>query len=254
VTAEQTVGVEDALLRISGRLPGAIRFRLLNSLENFRRASCLLNIDLEMASFRAITGEEEAATALIKAIQLRRYEHAFRFNARNHLHKVAVMACVTAIAKAMGPMLQHLELVIDFDKPRIDVKVPLSTFGVNNAEDLAIQLIEPLGLVHTKPGVHEHHLYDGALAALAGEANFNSIANMAAAASNDRNKLLYASDSAMPTSKANARSIEIRQSRAFTLLVLAIMVLQSRSHLPMVRQGILAFLSIIDRLPPKVLE
>lgn len=62
-----------ALRQITQKLPGNIRFRALNALEHFGRAIDLIEIDKAMASFRAITGEEEAASALMLAVALRRY-------------------------------------------------------------------------------------------------------------------------------------------------------------------------------------
>lgn len=247
IPAEFTV--KEGLTRIVPALPGSVKFRMQNALESLERAKKIFEVDREIASFRAITGEEEAATALIKAIQLRGYEHAHEFNSRDHLHKAAVLACVNAIAITMQPMLAEFNLTFHFEKRRIDVKLPLSNFGVDGAADLAIQLVEPLGLLHAKTGIAEHSLYDGALAALAGKANFDNIRRMVSDVANARNRLLYASDSALPASNATMQDIHARENRCHTMLVLAIMVLQTREHLPMVRQAILAFLNVISRLP-----
>lgn len=64
--------IQEALGRLTATLPGAIRYRFENTLENADRSFALLSCDREMASFRAITAEEEAATALIKCLQQRR--------------------------------------------------------------------------------------------------------------------------------------------------------------------------------------
>lgn len=241
--------VEDALRRLEPDLPGTVRHRVKNALESFDRSSRLFEIDKEMASFRAITGEEEAATALIKSVQLRGYEYADLFNPWNHFHKAAVIACVGAVATTLKPILGEFQLVFDFDKRRIDVKVPLSAFGIQGSRPLAMQPVEPLGVTFSRPGVKSQNLYDDILKNLAEDASFNDIKKMVTAAAKDRNRLLYASDSAVPRSMATELSIRNRKRRAHTLLVLAIMVLQTRDHLPMVREGILAFLGIISRLP-----
>lgn len=246
--------IKEALKHIAPGVPGSVRYRMQNSLDNFERATNLYDLDREMASFRAITGEEEAATALIKAIQLRGYDHASEFNPREHIHKAAVLACVSAIGRTMQPMLGEFDLTVNFEKRRIDVKLPLSNFGVKGADHLVLQPVEPLGLVHAKAGLDEHELYSGALANLAEQASFNDIKRMVSDLANARNRLLYASDSALPSSKATMDSLRTRESRAHTMLVLAIMVLQSRQHLPMVKQAILAFLGIISRLPAAYTE
>jgi hypothetical protein len=231
---------------------GAVKFRLLNTLEHFDRSSRLFGSDREMASFRAITGEEEAATALIKAIQLRRYRHAEEFKPRDHQHKAAVIACVMAIAKAVFPILREFQLVFDFQRKRVDVKIPLSNFDLAGLEHLAIQPVEPLDFVHTREGLSETRLFEEVLEGLATQSNFNSIKRMVSEQANARNRLLYASDSSLPYSQATQISIENRKRNALILLVLAVMVLQSRKHQGLVRQTILAFLGVISKLPPEV--
>jgi hypothetical protein len=182
-------------------------------------------------------------------VYLRRYEHARKLNPRDHVHKAAVMACVGAVAVTLRPILGEFQLVFDFEKRRVDVKIPLSTFGVKGGEDYAIQPVEPLGHTFTRPGVEERNLYDEVLHGLAEQGSFESIKKMVSVTANDRNRLLYASDAAAPRSKATTKSVQNRKSRALTMLVLSIMVLQSREQLPMVREAILAFLGIIARLP-----
>lgn len=159
--------VWQALRRLHVKLPKALRYRFESTLNHLDRAFALLEIDREMASFRAITAEEEAATALIRCIQLRRYNFANKFNPRDHQHKAAVMACVMAIGSDLQPMLQEFQLIFDFSLPRVDVKIPLSNFGVIGGDEYAIQLVEPLDLVHTKEGVSESELFSDALRGLA---------------------------------------------------------------------------------------
>jgi hypothetical protein len=224
---------------------------MLNTFEHFRRALLLLEVDREMASFRAITGEEEAATALIKAMQLRKYPDAKRFNARDHQHKVAVRACVLAIANQLHPALREFQLTFNFETKRIDIKIPLSNFGVNGGDNYCVQPVEPLDFLHSQPGADENSLFEGALQSFAKRSNFEGIKRMVAELSNSRNRLLYASDAAVPKSVATAEMIENRRSSAMILLVIGIMILQSRKHLGLVLQASQAFLRIIDKLPPE---
>lgn len=115
---------ERCLKRMAQKLPGAIGVRFTSTLEHIDRARTLFPIDREMASFRAITGEEEAATALMMAIQSKRYQGADQFKAWNHQHKAAVIACVMAVSRTLQPLLKEYQLIFDFEKCRIDVKVP----------------------------------------------------------------------------------------------------------------------------------
>lgn len=219
-----------------------------NALDHFERSFRLFSSDREMASFRAITGEE-AATALIKAIQLRGYPNAKQFLPRDHRHKAAVIACALAIGTTMRPALQEFQLIFDFQKNRIDVRIPLSNFGVVGCERYAVQPVEPLAIVYTKPNRPEHDLFSDELQRLAEGEKLENIKRLVARQANARNKLLYASDSAPPSSQATLSGIEQRKQRAITLLMIAVMVLQSREHLALVKQATFAFLDVISKLP-----
>lgn len=203
--------IERSIRLLAPQLPGAVHFRMLNSLDHFDRAMNLFAVDREIASFRAITGQEEAATALIKAIQLRAYPNSRLFHSQNHTHKAAVIACVEAIASEMRPMLARFQLTFNYEQRRCDIVIPVSNFGVETENDLAIQFDEPLNLVHSKSGVKDDSLYVSTLASLASETSYQDIRRMVADQANARNTLLYASDCALPASKATLDGIEWRK-------------------------------------------
>lgn len=242
--------LEAHLRRLASTMPATVKFRVLNALEHFERAFRLLEIDREMASFRAITGEEEAASALINAIQLRRYPHAKAINSRDHQHKAAVIACMIAVARDVIPILKQFQLVFNFDKRRVDLKVPLSNFDIPGAESFAVQPVEPLDLVRGTDGADGGDPFTAALRDLAIESNYENVRRMVSAQANGRNTLLYASDSDLPKSRVSYGAIVNRKMKALTLLVVSAMVLQSRKHQSLVCQAIDAFLRVISRLPP----
>jgi hypothetical protein len=242
------------LRRLHVKLPKALRYRFENSLNHIDKAFLLLEIDREMASFRAITAEEEAATGLIRCIQLREYGSAAQFNSRDHRHKAAVLGCVLAIGSSLHPMLKEYQLIFDYNKPRIDIRVSLSNFDVAGGDGYAIQINEPLDLVSTKEGVSESELYGAALHGLAEQSGFENIKRLVAVRANDRNTLLYASDSAVPASKATTEGLRQRRNNAVTLLVLTVMIWQKKGEQALVRAAILAFLGVISKLPEPEIE
>lgn len=241
--------IGQALRRLHVKLPGVLRYRFESALNHLDRAFALLEIDREMASFRAITAEEEAATALIRCIQLRQYNFANKLNPWDHRHKAAVMACVMAIGSNLQPMLKEFQLIFDFSLPRVDLKVPLSNFEVVGGDEYAIQFVEPLDLVHTREGVPESELFGDALRGLAEQSRFENIKRLVAAQANARNTLLYASDSAVPISNVTVGGLRERRNRAVTLLILTVMIWQKKEEQALVRHSILAFLGVMSKLP-----
>lgn len=236
-------------MRIADKLPGVLKHRFHNTLDHISRSFELIEIDREMASFRAITAEEEAATALIRCVQLRKYQFSKSFNARDHQHKAAIMSCVMAIGSTLAPLLAEFQLVFNFSKPRIDVKVPLSNFGVKGGDELAIQFVEPLDLIHKRDGFADRELFDDALKGLAERSQFETIKKMVAEQANARNKLLYASDSGVPVSRATMAGLRARRNRSLALLVITVMIWQVKREQNLVTQAIVAFLNIMDKLP-----
>lgn len=154
-----------------------------------------------------------------------------------------------ALQEPLRPILSEFQLVMDYAKGRIDVKVPLSNFGVQGGEAIALQPVEPLDLLHSKHGKDDDYAFEDELEALAEGAKFESVKDMVAAMANSRNRLLYASDTELPRSEASPQQLDARHSRAIALLVIAVMILQSKKKLATVRQALPVVLTVIGKLP-----
>lgn len=235
------------LKRIAQKVRKPIRMRMVNALDHFERSIMLFDLDREMSSFRVLTGQEEAATALMMALQTKGYEGASYFNLRSHKHKAAVGACVTAIAQTLQPLLSNYEMDFNFARCRIDVRLPLGGVRDEDGRPLFLQFQEPLGLLHANEGEEEPNIFKGALDDLMNPGGFRSVSAMVKAQANLRNNLLYASDQSLPRSSASAEQFTWRYSISLTMLVLTVMVLQAPPNQPLPRQAMPAFLSIVQR-------
>jgi hypothetical protein len=92
------------------------------------RASKLKGIDPEMAAFRALTAEEEAASALIHSLKWHRYKLSEQLKPRDHIQKAAVYPFFLAVEGLLArgvPREADPQLEIDESspKPRIRIKV-----------------------------------------------------------------------------------------------------------------------------------
>ncbi|MBD3730399.1 MAG: hypothetical protein IE933_11905 [Sphingomonadales bacterium] len=241
--------IAKGLRKLSARVPRSVATRISSTLNHFEKSHALRDTDLEMASFRAICGEEEAAAAVISALYHRKYPNASGLNIKNHQHKWAIVGCMLALSVPLRPILGEFQLQMDFAKGRIDVKIPLSNFGVRGGERVALQPVEPLDLLHYKHGKDDDYAFEDELAALAEGAKFKDIKDMVAAMANSRNRLLYASDTELPKSEARSHDLDARYARAITLLVIAVMILQSKNRLSTVKQALPAVLTVIGKLP-----
>lgn len=237
------------LRELSTRVPRSVATRIGSTLNHFEKSRALREADLEMASFRAICGEEEAAAAIISALYHRKYPNASALNIKNHQHKWAIVGCMLALSERLLPDLNKFHMQMDFSKARIDVKIPFSNFGVEGGEAMVLQPDEPLDILYYNPRKDADYAFEDELAALAEGAKFKSIKDMVAAMANSRNRLLYASDTELPRNEDTSQQLDARHSRAITLLVIAVMILQSNKKLATVRQALLAVLTVIGKLP-----
>jgi hypothetical protein len=93
------------------RLPA--RAAAAHALRHIRRAWRLRSVDREMAVFRAITAEEEAATALIRSLRRIGYIGAKVLDERNHQIKAGVWPMILAINNVIAKAQLPIELHVD---------------------------------------------------------------------------------------------------------------------------------------------
>jgi hypothetical protein len=239
--------LEEAIEKLN---PPRVRHACRSALNHLRKAWRLHPIDAEMSLFRAITAEEEAATAVIRALNVRKYPNAERLKERQHPHKAAIWPFITAIADKLAEKnvaMPTVSLRVE-GEPRIELSI-----------DIAGQagLEQPLWGTPDEPfnwtfwsdrtGPFKPHDFSEELAALADEKGARDIESYIADEANRRNQLLYASDQGIP-SVAFADSLLIgRRQRVTVMLVITIAILQTQVHQLFLVQCLDALLRTISR-------
>ncbi len=239
------------LRRAVVNLPNAVRYRAVNAFQGFERSKVLFPIDREMASFRAITAEEEAAAALFHSLKIRRYPGAELLDPKLHNHKAAVGFFLEAVKYAV---VRDIELTITLtlteDPPALTVAFPVSQFGVEMPENTHIVMAEPLGVHGTQSGGVPADYFDSAVNKVAGDRRVDKLIDKAA---NARNRILYAHDTGLPKSEVTLASINNRERRAENCILLAIAVLQVDTHQAFAVQCLQGFLKVIGRPQQEVI-
>ena len=98
------------------KMPAPPKWPAFNSIRHLNRAWIIKDIDPQMALFRAITAEEEAATALFLSLKRRGYDGADCLKKKDHLHKNAVIPFIDAISRVFakfGPQMPPTEIFFD---------------------------------------------------------------------------------------------------------------------------------------------
>ena len=200
---------------------------------HLRKAWILHPIDSEMSLFRAITAEEEAATALIRALQEKRYPNADRLKSHAHPHKASIWPFITAFSDKLGEKnipLPHVALRIEGD-PRIELSIDIGgTAGLD--QPLWGTPDEPFNwsMWSDYTGEMKPHDFSVELAALASRKGAKSISDYITTEANGRNRLLYASDGGIPVVFFADSLLLDRRMRVTVMLTLTIAIMQTRKH------------------------
>jgi hypothetical protein len=221
-----------------------------SALRHLEKSQILLDVDLEMAAFRAITAEEEAASGLMHCLKEQRYPGANILNPRDHPQKHAVIAFLKAVSR-MPAELQtvhgfqfHLELNKSHKKPKLQLafRHPVLFPGATMRPE------PPLGFLATtgdKPRSFAPFLSE--LAANHDQANFLSHIRFLA---NYRNRILYADESGVPVILEIPSGAQDEWKRnVFALLFGYLLIKPYKEHQLFVSQLLSSFLVALNKVP-----
>lgn len=240
--------LEDVLRLAVQKLQKPVRMRAVNSLDGFDRAFALLDVDREMASFRAITAQEEAAAALFRSLQIRNYPGSERLDLRWHDHKAALWPVLDAARMAIGEAFRQVEFSISADPPEIRVALKLANLVENLPPDLArahLQLVHPLDVLRSSGGKPDD--FAAEIQKIVEVHGGAPIRDHVRSVANSRNTILYASDQSLPKSAATRETLAQRKQQAVMALCLCVGVLQTRQHQNYALQALECFLRILDK-------
>lgn len=242
----------EGLLTAARKLTGRPKWASVHAILGLKRAWRIAPIDPEMALFRAITAEEEAATALITALKIRRYPNAERLNHKDHGHKNGLYPFVRGIeimfAESGWPS-PTLRLQHEGRTPRIDVHIPSEAIGL--APGRQVTPNEPLNLTaHRIPSDSSERIvedFSNQLQALAQGRGAKDIAEVIATEANLRNRLLYAADNGVPKVDNVDPELIARRKRILLLVGLTITILQTKAHQLFAVQAVQAYVGVLGR-------
>lgn len=241
--------LEEVLRLTIQKFPKPVRMRAVNSFDGFDRAFALFDVDREMASFRAITAEEEAAAALFKALQVRKYPGSARLDLWRHDHKAALWPVLDAARMAIGEAFSEVEFSISADPAKIRVALKLANLVENLPEDLVkaqIELVHPLHVLRSSAGGRPDD-FGAQIQKIVKAHGKASIREHIRSVAKSRNNILYASDQSLPKSAATLESLAQRKKQAVMALCLCVGVLQTRQHQNYALQALDCFLRILDK-------
>lgn len=228
-----------------GRQPARMAVRHLE------RAWMIREIDPEMAVFRTITAEEEAATALIHALRRLNYPGAKRLYPRNHKHKAAVVPFFGLVRDWFAhlgfpdtQLFVHPNGVEERLNVRIEVTLP------DGSKRYAIPN-NPLEFEVRELGTSVPANLSRVIQDLANPTNAQAVRSRIAERANLRNRVLYASDEGLPNVELQAEKyLHAHGSEVFAVLAAYLLVDQYHAHQIFAAQLLRAFTDLADTLGP----
>jgi len=225
-------------------VPG--RHAARSAIRHIQRAWRLRDVDLEMAVFRAITGEEEAARAIFHSLQRRQYSGASRLNWRRHEHKAAVAPFFDIVVRFVNE-IPHLQAHLKWNKEDPSAFLEL---GIRIAGFPPRQWMYPIPPLNFSLSANEQvHDFAPEIAAVASDANIESIQHLIERRANERNRLLYASDEGIPNVGGPLDGyLRSQRDTIFRMLGVYMLIDPFPDQQLLVQQALNAFLTIVPRL------
>ena len=231
-----------------------------NAIAHIKKAWVLHPVDSEMSAFRAITAEEEAATAVIRALRFQKYPNAEKLNDRSHPHKSSIWPFILAVANKMDEKnIAEPKMSLRLDgEPRIELSIDIGS-QAGLVQSLWASPDEPFNfsMSSDRTGPFKIHDFSEELSEIASSSGARNIMEYVAAEANRRNQLLYASDQGIPSVEFEDSFLLRRRQRVTTLLALTIAIMQTKTHQLFLVQCLDALLRALQRFdgePPSFPE
>jgi hypothetical protein len=189
-----------------------------NSINHIKKANIIADIDKEMSAFRAITAEEEGASAIFYALRRRKYEYAEKLKPRDHRQKNAFAFLLGAVFKEFNETL-GLKFRYKIDTTTEHYKLKLILNFESNG--LNIQNEPPLDVSVKINGVP--HNFSEPLQRIA-ESNKSKVDKIVDERQNRRNRLLYASQQGIPAISSLNDFLIFQRELVYTLICFYLLI------------------------------
>lgn len=241
------------------KLRGRPRHCGFNALRGLKRAWAIAPLDPEMALFRAITAEEEAATAMMSALQRRRYPGASKLDPRSHVHKAGwspFLRTVESVMAESGFPTPRYRIDAEASPPRLDVFLPSEELGLEPGHLASPD--EPLNGVmragRLDQGTGRIMDFQAELQRRAEAGGKQDILALIREEANLRNVLLYASDNGFTVVERPDEFLIRRRRPVMLMLTLTVAILQTPKHQLLAVQVVEGYLRAIGKIPSDLFD
>lgn len=200
-----------------------------------------------MAVFRAITPEEEAATAIFASLRQLGYERANRLSLRSHIHKQAVIPFFRAIHDCFAEVGGGVSLARWWSAPRGAKKRLFLELAIPDRRTALAD--PPFGFTVTDPATGSPIDFEQNMREVVEGNGLNDTLEYLKERANRRNRLLYATEQGIPRLERPAEQFLLgAKKRVLLLLGVFCLIFPYRRKALFVQQALDAFLLLLGRV------
>lgn len=206
-----------------------------NALYHIEKAWEIKAIDPSMAALRAITGVEEAVTAIFHTLKRHKYKNAKSLNKDRHFHKAAAPPFLRAVAGVLSSLEIKTQIHLDQKQKNPKFMIAVAFPGVE-------------GIFYPEPPLHYEVLADSTPYDFAAEIekivtaqNAKTFCDYSNHLAGERNRILYASDKGIPVASVTDDHLLKRETLIVNLLVIFLLIAQYEERQLFVQQVLNAY-------------
>src|ERR1700687_4648027 len=225
-----------------------------HAFHHLERASVIVELDPEMAMFRAITAEEEAATAVFASLRHRGYVNSEKIQLRSHFYKAALYPFVMQVYSFMASLSSEfpplrLKLLEEEQRDPHLIWELLDPQGRWGRPD------PPFNFLVSEGSTRQPYHFERQLEEFANGPAQGNVQKYLEKRANVRNLLLYADESGRPgVVGGTLETLREQRRHVVSLCFVACMIAPYRERAMFVQQALNAFLLMIGKLDKDTVE
>ena len=246
--------IQEKICELILKTPPPGKHSARNAISHIKKAWLLKEVDKEMSVFRAITAEEEAATAIFHSLKRHNYKGANRINYRKHVHKAALSPFLRAIRSffdtCKNEYLSDPELAIDFEEKNPKFRLRF-TLKIPDKDSVYVYPDPPLNWTIKVNDIICY--FSDEFKKIAEKENVVSIIDYIKELANKRNRILYSSEKGIPGISGTIDGFLKRKTELiFLFLTIFLLIDTYKEHQSFVQQALNSFLRMLGKLPKDI--
>ena len=229
---------------------GLTRSCMRNAIHHLEIAWKIQEIDPEMAVFRSITAEEEAATSIFIALKEKGYENSNKIKFKNHSYKQGLYPFIRSIGSfvtkfASSPLwLLGKNYSLEIDTKEENKTLKLYFIAPNGMKAYPIPPLNFSISLNNKPYYFENEFLE-----IASGKNKKDIQRYIKNIANTRNCLIYATSEGIPAIDGDiTKLLKAKQSKVFTLFRILALIYPYKEKSIFVQQALNSYLNMLGQI------